>query len=464
MHRLVHGLLLSNNTAAIELNKFAAKLAVPPEMLLAKALAVGIDPKDWVSFIQVLSIIESSGDKPLSENQMETIALHLQASSPAANASKAEFDLVRMPGKVTKRLDELYGDDGWWAEPSPNGFLIRAAYELTEEIDLGQVLGRLGRQFSADGKPVGGWVFTALDKQDSFTAAALKPNKKDVPTAWDTAASIQKKGAARFNSTPLSQGFSTPPTAFRYGGHATQGLFSDITGKSAKEIEIKVQRRVEKYVREGTLVLLAEGELNKVYQEFKDGKPTGTLYRIGIASSTELQEMRGLPNANAQLGAPVDFNRSLFVPKYMQIALNQSSGFAVLAMLNVGTPFYDSFPQLTAEKKLVALQSTMTALAKFHMLGRTHNDLHLENILLNDKQVATIIDPARTTRGFQRSEESFGDLLYVANEMRSLGISKAEFKEAYRAALLGLPAPGGAAARIVFERRRSAVLKALERV
>jgi Lipopolysaccharide kinase (Kdo/WaaP) family len=295
----------------------------------------------------------------------------------------------------------------------------------------------------------------------------------------------------RYNSSMFGRDMGNAPTSYVYGGRAESGLFAGLGGATPREARERVFAKIDQLVASGRLRPIGSQEnpgVNGSYNQIYFDTENGAVIRVGQVSSKELADTVGLPNTgDGNLGAPIDVSQSLYIPGLLSPASSTSLGLAVLVMPNVGQPFKDVFPRLSPEKREAALESLFDAVVSLHMLGRQHNDLHMSNVLYNERTGrVTIIDFGRTERRnpatagdpqtieryrqgsirqlpFERDYRFLSMILTSSNSISS----QTEFKQRYRNAVNRLKPPVGAAegstAMRAFQEKREGLLRGIDR-
>lgn len=233
------------------------------------------------------------------------------------------------------------------------------------------------------------------------------------------------KMAAHFHARPFGSRPGNSPTSYFYGGHAVRGPFAGLKGGNALELKKNVNARVKEMLRDGTLEALGSGTFNETYLY----KPTGQVVRIGRTNSEELSATVSYSNLRGRgIGAQLDLEQSLLIPRSKGLDANHSFGFGVLVMERVPGA---SLPSITLAKNRGQLSASMLtrltlvpgkvagAIVEMHMHRRAHGDLHTGNVMF-DKATGEVrvIDfgSSRRTTDLEMRRQDVRDLVALIDQ------------------------------------------------
>ena len=266
---------------------------------------------------------------------------------------------------------------------------------------------------------------------NNFGKTARTPNEQFAINLFKD----QKSIASHFLKRPLADRPGQSPTAFSYGGHAVEGLFANITGKTYTEIAKKILVRVDELVKAGVLVKIGAGASNGVYLH----KPTQQVVRIGRISSNELQATAGFSKIGDKgVGAKIDLSRSLYLPSEL-ISAAKTEGFAVLFMERVpGMRLQGNGYLLSSSAKEKIASAVADALVTMHMNNKTHGDFgtHNVNVTVNGEVRIIDFDLAGSTRSNWNVSNDLDGMTSVLLELYPS--SRSYSKEQVRAVVLNL--------------------------
>ncbi len=254
----------------------------------------------------------------------------------------------------------------------------------------------------------------------------------------------ERSVAKHFVQRTLADRPGQSPTSFAYGGHAAQGPFSNITGKTYTEIAKKVLLRVEALVKSGVLVKIGSGGTNGVYLH----KPTQQIIRVGRISCNELHATAGFSKiGNKGVGAKIDLSQSLYLPSELLFAA-KTEGFAVLFMEHVpGMRLQGNAYLLSPSAKAKIAPAAADALVAIHMNNKSHGDFGPHNINVTATGEVRVIDfdlsgpQYRAAREDLEGLESILEELYPSSKNQSRETIQGAARKLYQSALDRLVGP-----------------------
>ena len=220
---------------------------------------------------------------------------------------------------------------------------------------------------------------------NTFRTTARTPNEQFAIDLFKNQTNV----ASHFSKRTLADRPGQTPTSYSYGGHAAEGLFANITGKTYTEIATKVLLRVDELVQAGVLVKIGAGVSNGVYLH----KPTQQVVRVGRISSNELQATAGFSKIGDRgVGAKVDLRKSLYLPNEL-ISAAKTEGFAVLFMERVpGMRLEGNGYLLSSSAKSKVLSAAADALVTMHLNNTAHGDFGAHNVNVTANGEVRVID------------------------------------------------------------------------